>query len=504
MTNKGKELCRKSAHELADLLRSEEITAVELTESFLEQIAVLNPILNAFLYVDAKGARETAKAVDEDRKAGKELPYFAGVPVAIKDNICQRGIPTTCGSRMLEGWKSPYDATVVKQLQKARLPILGHTNMDEFAMGSSTEHSAFGVTRNPWDISRIPGGSGGGSAAAVSAYLAPWALGTDTGGSIRQPSSVTGTVGAKPTYGKVSRYGVVAMASSLDQVGPVARSVADAAALQEIISCHDPLDSTSLPEKDLDLRSGVISGGAAKDLSGKRFGVVKELINDGYEPGVIEVFNRIREELIARGAEVVEVSCPSFEHALAAYYLIMPAEVSSNLARFDGVRYGNRVLPKSGPVTSETMMRATREANFGAEVKRRIILGTHVLSAGYFDAYYGSAQKVRTLVQRDFAAAFEKCDVLISPTSPVVAFPFGAKADPMAMYINDIATIPANLAGAPAMSVPGGLSTGLPVGIQIIAQAHEDQRMYEYAAMIETIADPNGAQCPVEKLEAEK
>ncbi|MDR6939204.1 Asp-tRNA(Asn)/Glu-tRNA(Gln) amidotransferase subunit GatA [Arcanobacterium hippocoleae] len=496
------ELCRKSAHELAQLLRAGEVTAVEVTQAFLHQIEKLNPVLNAYLYVDAAGALQAAAAVDEDRAAGKELPPFAGVPVAIKDNICQRGIPTTCGSRMLEGWKPPYDATVVQQIHKARLPILGHTNMDEFAMGSSTEHSAFGPTRNPWDPSRIPGGSGGGSAAAVSAYLAPWALGTDTGGSIRQPSSVTGTVGTKPTYGKISRYGVVAMASSLDQVGPVARSVADAAALQEILSAHDPFDSTSLPEKDLDLHTGVEAGLAAKDLQGKRFGVVKELITDGYESGVIAVFQEIRAALEARGAQVVEVSCPSFEHALAAYYLIMPAEVSSNLARFDGVRYGNRALPESGAITAESMMSATRGANFGAEVKRRIILGTHVLSAGFFDAYYGAAQKVRTLVQRDLAKAFEKCDVLISPTSPVVAFPFGAKADPMAMYINDIATIPANLAGAPAISVPAGLSDGLPVGIQIIAQAHEDPKLYAYAAMVEAVADPAGAQCPVEKLEA--
>ena len=499
------ELCRKSAHQLAQMLRAGEITSVELTQAFLDRIAALNPTLNAYLYVDAEGALVAAESVDADRSAGKELPPFAGVPVAIKDNICQHGIPTTCASRMLEGWKPPYDATVVTRLREARLPILGHTNMDEFAMGSSTEHSAFGPTLNPWDVTRIPGGSGGGSAAAVSAYLTPWALGTDTGGSIRQPSSVTGTVGVKPTYGKVSRYGVVAMASSLDQVGPVARSVADAAALQEIISSHDPLDSTSLPEKDLDLHTGVEAGGAASkagDLQGKRFGIVKELITDGYEPGVIAVFNQICNELKARGAEVVEVSCPSFAHALAAYYLIMPAEVSSNLARFDGVRYGNRALPESGPITAEAMMSATREKNFGAEVKRRIILGTHVLSAGYFDAYYGSAQKVRTLVQRDFAAAFEQCDVLISPTSPVVAFPFGTKADPMAMYINDIATIPANLGGVPAVSVPGGLSANLPVGIQVIAGAHQDPKMYEYAAIIEAVADPQGSQCPVEKLEA--
>lgn len=499
-----KEFLRLSALELAEKLRAGELTSVELTQACLEQIETLNPKLNAFLYVDAEGALAQAAAVDADRAAGKELPLYAGVPVALKDNMCHRGAPTTCGSKMLEGWRAPYDATVVVKIKEARLPIIGHTNMDEFAMGSSTEHSAFGATYNPWDIERIPGGSGGGSAAAVAAYLVPWALGSDTGGSIRQPGAVTGTVGAKPTYGAISRYGLVAMASSLDQIGPVTRTVADAAALQDLIGGHDPLDSTSLPDSEVVLAPLAISGNTAAekgDLSGKRFGLVKEMMGEGYAPGVLAVFNEVVAQLKERGAEIVEVSCPSFAYALSAYYLIMPAEVSSNLARFDGVRYGNRVLPEEGPVTAETMMNATRGANFGAEVKRRIILGTHALSSGFYDAYYGAAQKVRTLVQRDFAAAFAQCDVLLSPTSPTVAFKFGDNdADPMAMYLNDIATIPANLAGVPGISVPGGLSEGLPVGVQILAPAHEDGRMYEFAAMIETVADPSASQCPVEKL----
>ncbi|WP_124055181.1 Asp-tRNA(Asn)/Glu-tRNA(Gln) amidotransferase subunit GatA [Arcanobacterium ihumii] len=497
-----KEILKKSALELAQMLRAGEISSVELTQACLDNIDRLNPKLNAFLYVDHEGALAQAKAVDEDRATGKELPMFAGVPIAVKDNMCQRGIPTTCGSQMLAGWKPPYDSTVVVKLKEARLPILGHTNMDEFAMGSSTEHSAFGPTLNPWDTERIPGGSGGGSAAAVSAYLAPWALGSDTGGSIRQPGAVTGTVGAKPTYGAVSRYGLVAMASSLDQIGPVTRTVADAAALQDIIDGYDPHDSTSLPDSDIDLLDEAQKFSGKKDLAGLRIGLVDQMRGEGYSEGVLNVFNAMVDELRQRGAELVEISCPSFEFALGAYYLIMPAEASSNLARFDGVRYGNRVEPKEGPVTAETMMCATRGEKFGTEVKRRIILGTHALSAGYFDAYYGSAQKVRTLVQRDLEVAFSQCDVLISPTSPTVAFRFGEKSnDPMAMYVNDIATIPANLAGVPAMSIPAGLSEGLPVGVQVIAPAHEDARMYSFASIIEEIAVEEAAKCPVEALE---
>lgn len=492
-----------SATELAEKLRAGETTSEELVKIFLDRIKHLDAEIHAFLFVDEEGALQTARQVDADRKTGKKLHPFAGVPIAIKDNLVTRGKPTTCASKILEGWLPPYDATVVLKLREAGIPILGKTNMDEFAMGSSTEHSAYGPTRNPWDLERIPGGSGGGSAAAVAAYLAPWALGSDTGGSIRQPGSVTGTVGAKPTYGAVSRYGLVAMASSLDQIGPVTRSVTDAAALQMIVAGHDSLDATSLDEPVSDLSAAVAD--VKPDSTKLRVGIVKQISGDGFQAGVRQRFDETVERLRKAGASIVEIDCPSFEYSLAAYYLIMPAEVSSNMARFDGVRYGMRALPKSGPVTAETMMAATREAGFGPEVKRRIILGTHVLSAGYFDAYYGSAQKVRTLVQRDLAAAFEKCDVLISPTAPTTAFKFGDKLDdPMAMYLNDVATIPANMAGIPAISVPGGVAPedGLPVGIQILAPARGDKTMYEAAALVEAqlaASDTPMPPCPASK-----
>ncbi|WP_307741345.1 Asp-tRNA(Asn)/Glu-tRNA(Gln) amidotransferase subunit GatA [uncultured Mobiluncus sp.] len=480
------ELYLLSAHDLAAKLAAKEVTSEELVRVFADRIEHLDKDIHAFLFVDVDGALQTAKQVDADRAAGKKLHPFAGVPIAIKDNMVQRGKPTTCASKILEGWLPPYDATIVLKLQEAGLPILGKTNMDEFAMGSSTEHSAFGPTRNPWDLERIPGGSGGGSAAAVGAFMVPWALGSDTGGSIRQPGAVTGTVGAKPTYGAVSRYGLIAMGSSLDQIGPVTRDVRDAAALQMIIGGHDPLDSTSLDEPVPDITGALADIGT--DATGLRVGVVKQLQGEGYQAGVLQRFQQAVERLEVAGANVVEVDCPSFEYALAAYYLIMPAEVSSNLARFDGVRYGLRVLPEDGEVTTERMMAATREAGFGDEVKRRIILGTHVLSAGYYDAYYGSAQKVRTLLQRDLAAAFEQCDVLLTPTAPTTAFKFGDKLDdPMSMYLNDVATIPANLAGIPGISIPAGVAAedGLPVGVQILAPTCGDVTMYEVAARME-------------------
>ncbi|MCI6557514.1 MAG: Asp-tRNA(Asn)/Glu-tRNA(Gln) amidotransferase subunit GatA [Schaalia hyovaginalis] len=491
-------LVKKSALELAELLAAGRITSVELTTACLDRIEALNPKLNAFLFVDREGALATAAEVDAKRAAGEDLHPLAGVPIALKDNMVTRGIPTTCASKILEGWLPPYDATVVKKIQEAGLPIVGKTNMDEFAMGSSTEHSAYGPTLNPWDTTRIPGGSGGGSAAAVAAYMVPLALGSDTGGSIRQPGSVTGTVGAKPTYGQVSRYGLVAMASSLDQIGPVTRTVADAAALTELIAGHDPLDSTSLDEPVPQLRRAVEAAVGAKRIEGLKIGVVKELSGEGYQDEVLSAFNATVEALRESGAEVLEVSCPSFDYALAAYYLIMPAEVSSNLARFDGMRYGIRVEPSEGPVTAASVMAATREAGFGDEVKRRIILGTHVLSAGYYDAYYGSAQKVRTLIQRDFDRVFGEVDVLVSPTAPTTAFKFGDKIDdPMAMYLNDVATIPANLAGVPAMSVPNAVSSeGLPIGFQIIAPARGDQIMYEVAGLVEALSDEVAASCP--------
>lgn len=490
-----REFLAKPAIELAASLRAGEITSVELTTAFLDRIDELNPRLNAFLKVDREGALETAAEVDRLRAAGEALSPMAGVPIAVKDNIVTHGVETTCASRILEGWIPPYDSTVVQRLKEARLPILGKTNLDEFAMGSSTEFSAFGVTRNPWDVERIPGGSGGGSAAAVAAHLAPWALGSDTGGSIRQPAAFTGTVGVKPTYGGVSRYGLVAMASSLDQIGPVTTNVADAAVLQELIGGHDPADSTSLPGFAPELTAAVDGATAA---TGLRVGVVKQLSGDGYSEDVLRAFEDTVKKLEEQGAEVVEVDCPSFEYALAAYYLIMPAEASSNLARFDGMRYGLRVLPEDGPVTAERVMAATREAGFGDEVKRRIILGTHVLSAGYYDAYYGSAQKVRTLIQRDFDRVFEEVDVLVSPTTPTKAFPIGERIDdPMAMYLNDIATIPANLAGTPALSVPNGLTEdGLPVGFQVVAPVRGDEVMYKVAKLVEDLHPDIAGQCP--------
>lgn len=495
-------LLTKSALELADLLASGELTSVELTTACLDRIDALNPTVHAFLFVDREGALATATEVDARRAAGEDLHRLAGVPIALKDNMVTRGLPTTCASRILEGWRPPYDATVVERIHAAGLPMVGKTNMDEFAMGSSTEHSAFGPTGNPWDLTRIPGGSGGGSAAAVGSFMVPLALGSDTGGSIRQPGAVTGTVGVKPTYGAVSRYGLVAMASSLDQIGPVTRTVADAAALQELVGGYDPRDSTSLDEPVPALVDAVASVGRDRAISGLRVGVVKELSGEGYQPDVLAAFEHTVDQLRGAGAEVKEVSCPSFDYALAAYYLIMPAEASSNLARFDGMRYGIRVEPKEGTVTAEHVMAATREAGFGDEVKRRIILGTHVLSAGYYDAYYGSAQKVRTLIQRDFDRVFEEVDVLVCPTSPTTAFRFGDKIDdPMAMYLNDISTIPANLAGVPAMSVPNAVVDGLPVGFQVIAPARGDQRMYEVAQLVASLSGDIAAACPAAQWE---
>jgi aspartyl-tRNA(Asn)/glutamyl-tRNA(Gln) amidotransferase subunit A len=478
----------RTATELAEALAAGETTSVAITQTHLDRIAEVDGDVHAFLHVDAKGALRSAAESDERRAAGELWSTLDGIPIAVKDVMATRGLPTTCGSRILQGWVPPYDATVVTRLRGAGLPILGKTNMDEFAMGSSTEHSAYGPSHNPWDLDRIPGGSGGGSAAAVAAYEAPLALGTDTGGSIRQPGAVTGTVGVKPTYGGVSRYGLVALANSLDQAGPVTRTVLDAALLHELIGGHDPLDSTSINEPVPALVDAARRG-ADGDLTGVRIGVVKELGGEGYQAGVLARFEESVELMTKAGAEVVEVSCPSFVHALATYYLILPAEASSNLARFDAMRYGLRVTPEGDP-SAEDVMRATREAGFGDEVKRRIILGTYALSSGYYDAYYGQAQKVRTLVARDFEAAFERADVLVSPTAPTTAFKIGEKVeDPLAMYLNDLATIPANLSGVPGISVPSGLADedGLPAGVQILAPAMADDRVYRVGAALEAL-----------------
>ena len=472
-----------TAAEQLEMLRSGAITSVELTQAHLDRIAEVDGDVHAFLHVNAEGALVTAAEVDRLRAAGSTLPALAGLPIAVKDNLTTIDEPTTAGSKILEGWVPPYDSTVVAKLRAEMMPILGKTNLDEFAMGSTTQFSAYGPTANPWSLDRIPGGSGGGSAAAVGAFMAPLAIGSDTGGSIRYPAAMTGTVGTKPTYGAVSRYGLIALGSSLDQIGPVARNVQDAALLHDVIAGHDERDSTSLPE---DLGSMVA---AAKNgsLAGVKVGVIKELSGEGFQAGVSARFNESLELLKAAGAEIVEVSCPSFQYAIAAYYLILPAEASSNLAKFDSVRFGMRVTPEGNP-TIERVMAATREAGFGPEVKRRIILGTYALSSGYYDDYYGSAQKVRTLIQRDFEAAFAKADVLVSPTAPTTAFKLGEKMeDPLAMYLNDIATIPANLAGIPGMSLPNGLADedGLPSSIQLLAPAREDKRLYEVGAVLE-------------------
>jgi aspartyl-tRNA(Asn)/glutamyl-tRNA(Gln) amidotransferase subunit A len=484
------DLTRLSAAALADRLAAGDVSSVEATQAHLDRIAAVEPAVHAFLHVSADEALATARDVDARRAAGEDLHVLAGVPIAVKDVVVTKGLPTTAGSKILEGWVPPYDATLVSRIKAAGLPILGKTNMDEFAMGSSTEHSAYGNTHNPWDLDRIPGGSGGGSAAAVAAYEAPLAIGTDTGGSIRQPAAVTGTVGVKPTYGSVSRYGLIALASSLDQAGPVTRTVLDSALLHELIGGHDPRDSTSIDEPLPGLVAAARQG-ATGDLTGVRVGVITELTGEGYQAGVSARFAESLEILRGAGAEIVEVSCPHFTYALGAYYLILPSEASSNLAKFDGMRFGLRVEPSEGPVTAERVMAATRGQGFGDEVKRRIILGTYALSAGYYDAYYGSAQKVRTLIQRDFDAAFAQADVLVSPTAPTTAFKLGEKLDdPLAMYLNDVATIPANLAGVPGLSVPNGLSDdGLPVGFQVLAPAKADDRLYRVGAALEALLE---------------
>jgi len=473
----------RSASEMAAALVSGETTSEQLTQAHLDRISEVDADVHAFLFVDNEGALGQAREVDAARARGEKLGPLAGVPLALKDVMVMRNVPTTAGSKILEGWLPPYDSTVVSKLQAAGIVILGKTNCDEFAMGSSTENSAYGPTHNPWDLTRIPGGSGGGSSASLAAFEAPLAIGTDTGGSIRQPAAVTGTVGVKPTYGGVSRYGLIAFSSSLDQAGPCARTVLDAALLHEVIAGHDPRDATSIDAPV----PRVVDAAKSGDVRGIKIGVVKELNGDGYQAGVRSRFEESLELLAKAGAEIVEVSCPNFEYALAAYYLIAPSECSSNLARFDAMRYGLRVGDEDG-ASSESVMNLTREVGFGREVKRRIILGTYALSSGYYDAYYGSAQKVRTLIMRDFTKAFGLADVLVSPTCPTTAFKIGEKAnDPLAMYLNDIATIPVNMAGIGGMSLPCGLAPedNLPVGFQIMAPAMQDQRMYSVGAALE-------------------
>ncbi|CAN5780121.1 Asp-tRNA(Asn)/Glu-tRNA(Gln) amidotransferase subunit GatA [soil metagenome] len=469
------------ALDLAAAVRSGERSAVAVIDEHLAAIDAHEPEIHAFNLVLADDARAAGADVDARVAAGDDPGPLAGVPIAIKDNLCTRGIATTCSSRILAGWRPPYDATVVQRLAAAGAVVIGKTNLDEFAMGSSTENSAFGPTRNPHDTSRVPGGSSGGSAAAVAAGFAPLALGSDTGGSIRQPAALCGVVGVKPTYGLVSRYGLIAFASSLDQIGPFATTVADAAVLLEAIAGHDPADSTSIPEPVPAITAHLDDG-----VEGLRVGLIDEMMGDGIAPDVAARTREAAEALVTAGAKVEEVSVPAATLGLSAYYLIAPAEASSNLARYDGVRFGLRV---DAPTTGE-MMIATRTAGFGAEVKRRIMLGTYALSAGYYDAYYGKAQRVRTLIIRDFAAAYERFDVLLSPTSPSTAFAFGDKtADPLTMYLNDVCTIPSNLAGQPAASVPFGVGDdGLPVGVQVLAPTLGEVAMFRTAAVLEAAA----------------
>jgi aspartyl-tRNA(Asn)/glutamyl-tRNA(Gln) amidotransferase subunit A len=461
-------------------LRDGSVSARELLDAVTARAANTEAHLHAFLTLDREGARSAADVADAALAAGDDLGPLMGIPIAVKDNMCTRGVETTAGSKILSGYAPPYDATVVTRLRNAGAVIVGKTNLDEFAMGSSTENSAYGPTHNPWDPARVPGGSSGGSAASVAAGSSIAALGSDTGGSIRQPASLCGIVGAKPTYGLVSRYGLIAFASSLDQIGPFARNVADAATLLEAVAAFDIHDATSFRGERPDIRAGLEAG-----VAGVRIGVVKELMGDAIAPSVRAATQRTIDQLADAGAEIVEVSLPSFDYALSAYYLIAPAECSANLARFDGVRYGLRVDGE----TTEAMMARSRAAGFGPEVTRRILLGTYALSAGYYDAFYGQAQRVRTLVRRDFATAYEQADVLVSPTSPSTAFPIGAKtADPLEMYYQDICTIPLNLAGDPGVSVPVGIDEdGLPIGFQIMAPALGEQIMFQVGAEVERL-----------------
>jgi len=480
------DLTRRTAAELAETIATGQASAVEVAQAHLDRIAKVDEKVHAFLHVDTEGALAAARAVDAKRAKGEKLGPLAGVPLALKDIFTTHNLPTTAGSKILEGWLPPYDATVTLRLREAGIVVLGKTNMDEFAMGSSTENSAYGPTHNPWDLSRIPGGSGGGSAASLAAFEAPLAIGTDTGGSIRQPGAVTGTVGVKPTYGAVSRYGMIAFSSSLDQGGPCARTVLDAALLHEAMAGYDPLDSTSI-NAPVPAVVEAARQGAREGLKGLRVGIVKQFAGEGYQAGVMTRFEESVQLLRDLGAEVTEVDCPSFDYAMPAYYLIAPSECSSNLARFDAMRYGLRV-GDDGTRSTEEVTALTREAGFGPEVKRRIMLGTYALSSGYYDAYYGQAQKVRTMIIRDFDAAFGRVDVLVSPTTPTTAFKIGERADdPMAMYLADLCTIPTNLAGNAGMSLPCGLAPedGLPVGFQILAPAMADDRLYRVGAALE-------------------
>ena len=473
--------------EWRDQLRSGEVSARELTDQHLKRIGAVEPRVHAFLEVTAERARADADRIDAARAAGDELPPLAGVPLAIKDNLCTKGVRTTCSSRMLEHFVPPYESTVTERLWNAGAVLVGKTNLDEFAMGSSTETSAFGASHNPWNPERVPGGSSGGSAAAVAAGEAMGALGSDTGGSIRQPASFCGVVGLKPTYGRVSRWGLVAFASSLDQVGPFTSSVADAAELLQVIAGADPRDATCLTAPVPDYRAAL-----AQPIKGLRVGIVRECFSaDGLAPEVAAAVMAAADTLQALGCELVDVSCPRFNDGIATYYVIAPSEASANLARYDGVKYGYRSSSSEAAGDSLAQMTArSRAEGFGDEVQRRILIGTYALSAGYVDAYYKKAQQVRTLIRRDFDAAFQGVDVLLTPTSPTTAFAFGAHAeDPLAMYLADLLTIPANMAGLPAISLPCGFDgQGLPIGLQLITGVLQEPRLLQVAHHYEQAA----------------
>jgi aspartyl-tRNA(Asn)/glutamyl-tRNA(Gln) amidotransferase subunit A len=473
------ELCDLAGHELGRMLRAGETTPLELVESSLRRIQGVEEQVKAFLIVSADLARAQAGQIDERLAAKEELPPVAGIPLGLKDVLCTRGVTTTCGSKILHNYVPPYDCTPWARLSAGGSILMGKTNCDEFAMGSSTENSGFFPTRNPWDLETVPGGSSGGSAAAVAAGEVVWALGTDTGGSVRQPAALSGIVGFKPTYGLVSRYGLIAFASSLDTVSTMTRDVRDSAVLLSSIAGHDPKDSTSIQQPPRDYTEGIDAG-----VQGLKIGVIRDWFGEGIQPDVRANVEAAAEMMSRLGAEIDDVALPHAEYALSAYYLIAPAECSSNLARYDGVRYGHRA---EGAKDVVEMNMRTRGEGFGQEVKRRIMLGTYSLSAGYYEAYYGQAQKVRTLVIRDFEAAFERFDILLAPTSPTTAFRLGEKTeDPLAMYLSDIFTIPANLAGTPAISVPCGLDgSGLPIGLQLIGKPLDESTVLRSAYAVE-------------------
>ena len=485
------QLYELTAHEIAEKLAAREVSAREVTDAVLNRIGDIEGHVKAYVTVTEAVAQAQADAVDAARSRGETLSPLAGIPLALKDNLCTLGIETTCSSKILRGFLPPYSATVVDKLRAAGSVFVGKANLDEFAMGSSTENSAFGTSHNPWDLKTVPGGSSGGSTAAVAAGEAFWALGSDTGGSIRQPAAFCGVVGLKPTYGRVSRYGLIAFASSLDQIGPITKDVHDAALLMNVLSGHDPMDSTSVDQRVPDYTKSL-----TRDVKGLKIGVPKEYFGEGIAPAVVSAVQTAIAQLVSMGATAEEISLPHTEYALPTYYIIAPAEASSNLARYDGVRFGHRTARATNHVD---LFEKTREEGFGPEVKQRIMIGTYALSAGYYDAFYVKAQQVRTLIKQDFDKAFEHCDVILTPTAPTVAFGIGAVSDPLVMKQNDILTIPANMAGIPAISLPCGFSNGLPIGLQIMAPAFGEEVLFRAAYAYEQANEWSKARAIIER-----